>query len=1353
MRILFSTCSGANYMAPPKLADEQINCGPFFRTREIGGRYVSLETPKGEYDIAALVARLPSDQRPDAVVCLVDASWFNQPKNLAAIKCPRIALVADTHHMAKPITGMIQYLLSQPFDRIVFLYTRHHLEFFREAGLKNLFWFPGLTFPHGDEVVRAARQDERLNRIALIGQAGSLHQRRLKLAGALARAGLPLVFREASQREGLAFYGESLIGFNATANADLNLRVFEIMSTGSMLLMDRLAPASGFASLWQDGRHFVGYDNAAELVERARHFVANPAEARAIGAAGADWFDRHFNAAKRRADFETLVWDGRAAAEFAITPPRRTLLSGFNGQAPHLVAALRFYEHLQKLHSTAERITVLADDSVPSGVAAMCETLPRLRVVRKIAEGEAADCFATNTQRALTLSSLDAPRLWCWDATANDLPALRARFMQVGMTHPRDDLALFELPEPAPAVDRLAADARKLLLHCDLPKAFEFARRALQENPRSLEAYLVMAELALEGDKADLFSKMIGHARQVAADDPRIALLELAARQPELRQRPAERLLAVALRHVSGSELHAAKAAAGRALALDAQLPAAWFCLGRISLALSGGLDDLAQWREFGTALKYLRTATELDAQCFEYWLELAGALRRGGLFAEAARAFERALALDPAQPTAWLELGETLLSAERPDAAAEAFERGLSHAPASRLLTLWLGHARKRQGRLMEALELHCRAHGGTGPAPVVEGGRKRVVFLVQHGPSWPCTESVWRAFSADPEWEATIVALPYLHPFYNGAQDDTNAIFDFLSREDIPHVSWKDFLLEPGCADLIFVQNPYDITRPPGWQVRELLKIVPRIAYVPYGIEIGGGEKNAFHQFNQATQQLAWMVFARSERHRSMFSRHCLVGAAHVQVTGHPKMDALCSLATHADPGLQAFVAGRVTVLWNPQFDIRLNGTAFGAGFSTFLRWHEFMLQEFARRPEIAFIIRPHPLFFGVIEDRGILTRSQVDDWIARCEAAGNIHVDRRASYLPAFAAADALMSDASSFLLEFAGTGRPVLYLHNPHGPALNADGVFVREYCSTAESEADIGRFLDEVKAGRDPLRSKRLAAYGEFMQRPPEGCGAAIKSAVEQRLAAERRELTESARGDSPQALIASEREQRARATGRAYWASCTDTHLAGKEYYLRAAEALARELKGLLAPEDRVIDFGCGNGEMTLLAAPHCAEVVGYDLSAGLVAKAKATARQQGIHNARFEVMDLEGDLPTQAADVVLCLGVFSCIHDDAVWERILAQFGRLVKPGGWLVLRDSVSLGQRWTKTYPQGYYACYRRRAEYLAAVAAAGFELKREAELSSSEAGLENCLWVLRRSGDVCADRQEEAAMSAV
>lgn len=56
MRILLSTCSPAEYMAPPRLADEQIVCGPDWLDADIGGFVTARNTPVGEYDLAAIAA-------------------------------------------------------------------------------------------------------------------------------------------------------------------------------------------------------------------------------------------------------------------------------------------------------------------------------------------------------------------------------------------------------------------------------------------------------------------------------------------------------------------------------------------------------------------------------------------------------------------------------------------------------------------------------------------------------------------------------------------------------------------------------------------------------------------------------------------------------------------------------------------------------------------------------------------------------------------------------------------------------------------------------------------------------------------------------------------------------------------------------------------------------------------------------------------------------------------------------------------------------------------------------------------------------------------------------------------------
>jgi tetratricopeptide (TPR) repeat protein/2-polyprenyl-3-methyl-5-hydroxy-6-metoxy-1,4-benzoquinol methylase len=1228
--ILFSTGSPARYMLPPQFSERQVVCGPDWPDdRSADGRVRSLQTAAGAHDLAAIAAKLPPEQQPEAVVCLVDASWRNLPRNLAAFKCPRVLLVADTHHLKSPLIGMMRYVAAEPFDRIVFLYDRHHAGFFAAAGFRHLFWFPGLTLPHTDAAVAAARRAQREPRIAFVGQASQLHPRRARMLGALAACGLPVATARLPQRDALGFYGASQLAFNASLNGDLNLRVFEALASGAALLTDRLAPEAGLEVLLTDGQELATYGDSAELGELAHHYLSRPGEAAALGAAGARWFDRHLHAARRRAMFRELVFDGRAPPGFELGLAQRGR-TYFGGNLDRLLQGLIVYEGVQELHRTQESVRVLFDpESAPEDFAAICATLPRVQLSPAAEEGE-AHLAVLGRHRVGEFAWQDAPRVWCWDAPPEESKALSLAFARHGFIPASLDVAVYARPEtlraaqpaaPASAADQVA-QARALFRQGDLNGALALGRAALEVDPRSIEARVLLGELALARQRAPLAEKLFAQAAALRPGD--FAL---------------QTLLAAAL--VAQQKLAAAGDVLARVLKVQPQFLPAQLALARLRLAEHQPAAAEAALRE---------------------------AVRR-----------------HPGVPEAARELGDFL----------------------------------KRHGRVLEALDWHRRALGCSDEVRRVDPttGPVRVAFLVQHPQGWTSLESVWRTMQGDTAFETTIIAAPYQHPYPTEGGPD--AIFGFLEKAGVPFVPWTEVPLRPGFADIVFVQNPYDVTRPPPLHVPALLKLVPRLAYVPYGIEIGGGERNATMQHDQPLQQLAWAVFARSARHKAMFARHCRTGDAHVTVTGHPKMDAVRDLAQlPPDEEFARVARGRKIVFWNPQFDLKPDGT----GYSTFLIWETFLLAEFARRQDLAFVIRPHPLFFGTLEKRGLWNADQVADFLARVERAGNVLIDRRASYLPVFAASAAMLSDASSFLLEYAATGKPLLYLHNPRGPQLNADGEFVGAHCATAATEADIAAFLTAVATADDPLAAERMAAYAEFMHRPPAGAGAAIRDAIKARLEDELGTARECAR--------------RRREAGREFWRNCRNTYLAPAAYYAKAAAALAALLPRCVRRSDRVIDFGCGNGEMTLLAAAHCTTVRGYDVSPALIAQAQDAARRQRVTNATFHVLDLERGTPEAEAEVVLCLGVFACIADNAVWHATLARFARMLPTDGVLVLRETVSAGAPRTVEHPSGYVATYRPIADYVAAVTERGFAEAGRVTLFREPDGLENHLWIFRR-----------------
>jgi SAM-dependent methyltransferase len=102
-----------------------------------------------------------------------------------------------------------------------------------------------------------------------------------------------------------------------------------------------------------------------------------------------------------------------------------------------------------------------------------------------------------------------------------------------------------------------------------------------------------------------------------------------------------------------------------------------------------------------------------------------------------------------------------------------------------------------------------------------------------------------------------------------------------------------------------------------------------------------------------------------------------------------------------------------------------------------------------------------------------------------------------------------------------------------------------------------------------------------------------------------------------------------------------------------------------------LRPGARVLDAGCGSGQLAIALAARGAQVTAVDLSPEMLRRAGAHAWEQGI-----EVAWREGDV-TQLADP---LAVYDAIHARVLFQFLpdvvaaLREFRRVLRPGGRLL-------------------------------------------------------------------------------
>lgn len=105
-----------------------------------------------------------------------------------------------------------------------------------------------------------------------------------------------------------------------------------------------------------------------------------------------------------------------------------------------------------------------------------------------------------------------------------------------------------------------------------------------------------------------------------------------------------------------------------------------------------------------------------------------------------------------------------------------------------------------------------------------------------------------------------------------------------------------------------------------------------------------------------------------------------------------------------------------------------------------------------------------------------------------------------------------------------------------------------------------------------------------------------------------------------------------------------------------------------------LAPDEWVLDAGCGTGDFALALAHASFHVIGVDYAEGMLSAARGKVTARVADNVSFQRMDLNKRLgfPDARFDHVINISVLQAVADPA---QTLAELWRVLKPGGTLVL------------------------------------------------------------------------------
>jgi hypothetical protein len=211
--------------------------------------------------------------KPDLVL-FIDGGMPFFPRGLEELDCPTVGYLIDVHTVF-----WVRRNYAWFFDHI-FVAHKDYVRRFTDLGLDSVHWLPVACDPEIHGRIECDRDYD-------IGFVGSLEQsaERKRLIFALNERYKMNDFRRHYPKEELTkIYSRSKIVFNYAINKDVNMRIFEALAAGALLITNRIE--NGMSDLFRAGEHFVEYTDERSLFEQVDYYLTHDTERQRIAEAG-----------------------------------------------------------------------------------------------------------------------------------------------------------------------------------------------------------------------------------------------------------------------------------------------------------------------------------------------------------------------------------------------------------------------------------------------------------------------------------------------------------------------------------------------------------------------------------------------------------------------------------------------------------------------------------------------------------------------------------------------------------------------------------------------------------------------------------------------------------------------------------------------------------------------------------------------------------------------------------------------------------------------------------------------------------------------------------------------------------
>lgn len=352
---------------------------------------------------------------------------------------------------------------------------------------------------------------------------------------------------------------------------------------------------------------------------------------------------------------------------------------------------------------------------------------------------------------------------------------------------------------------------------------------------------------------------------------------------------------------------------------------------------------------------------------------------------------------------------------------------------------------------------------------------------FIIHNVEAWDSIGGVIKTFSNDPRFIPLVFSINRRFPGEERFIDE-DKVHAFLTSENIEHIrlnndnSYMDLdVIKTLNPDFIFRQSQWDNDYPPGFSTENLR--FSKLYYIPYEIMnfLEGVDKNINNSYYHQSCELVFSANAFSKEQdekQSLIKNHA--------VTGHPKVEAFMGSKASWPLGNSK----NFKVIWGAHHSIFDGWSNFGM----FLNSYKTMLDFATEHQEIDIVFSPHPGLVTImknISDEEI--KNNYTDFITAWNALKNTSYSVFSTYSSMFKAADLLLIDGISWLLEFQLEKKPIIFLERDNHLPFDTNGKLIAEGLNSTKNINEALNLLLEFKNGKvDTHKESQIRNCEQFL---------------------------------------------------------------------------------------------------------------------------------------------------------------------------------------------------------------------------------------------------------------------------